>query len=74
MSKRIANCRGKTTARFGRIRIGHWKRRMLEQMDTLAEADAMGKLEAEAKEKLENLKTRVKAIIPKKVLRRHQSR
>ncbi len=74
MPKRLCNSRGRTQARFGRIRIGWHKQRMLSQMEKMDEQLAMGKMEDEAKEKFLRFKERVKSIIPKEILRRHQSR
>ena len=74
MPKRLANCRGFTTARFGRIRIGYWKSRMLSQVEKMDELDRMGELDDTAKQKFAELKVRVKQVIPKVFLRRHQGR
>ena len=73
MSKRIANTK-ENTARFGRIRIGWRKRRMLSQIEKMEELDRMEKLKEKAKQKFETLKAKAMKIIPKKLLLRHQGR
>lgn len=78
MSKRVANCRPKSdrrkTARYGRIRIGWRKARMLAQLDKIQDAADLKKLDEDQKSGFEAYKERVKAVIPKALLRRHQAR
>lgn len=74
MPKRLCNSKGRTQARFGRIRISWRKARMLSQLDKLSEADEMGKLDSDGKANFENFKNRVKELVPKSMFRRHQSR
>ena len=73
MSKRVANTRERTSRNW-RVKIGWRKVRMLNQMDKMQQAMDLGKMEDEAKEKFSEFKEKVKAIIPKNVLRRHQAR
>ena len=74
MSKRVANCRGKTTARFGKVWIGWKKHRMLSALEKGYERDEAGKLDEIAKQKLAHYATKVKRLIPKQFLRRYQIR
>ena len=74
MPKRLANCRGFGNARFGRIRFGWRHYRMLTQLDELTVIKDKGDLDDKAMQKYESFKSRVKQIIPKALLRRHQAR
>ena len=73
MSKRVANTKD-DTARFGRVRIGWKKHRMLSTLEKQLERDNEGKLDEMAKAKLAHYAAKVKAIIPKQFLRRYQIR
>ena len=48
MPKRLCNSRGKTQARFGRIRFGWRHYRMLSQLDKLTEIKEKGDLDEKA--------------------------
>ena len=74
MPKRLCNSRGKTQARFGRIRLSWRTKKALTQLDDLTQAERMGELTEEAKVKLKEFKKKVRALMPAKVFRRHQSR
>ena len=74
MSKRVANCRGNSTARFGRLRIGWKKHKMLSTLEKQQKRDDAGDLEEVAKQKLAHYAAKVKKLIPKQFLRRYQIR
>ncbi len=74
MSKRVANCRGRTTSRFGKVWIGWKKHRMLSTLEKTYERDEAGKLDEVAKQKLAHYAAKVKKLIPKQFLRRYQIR
>lgn len=73
MSKRIANTKDKT-ARFGRVRIGWRKHRMLSSLEKQQEQEYQDKLDDKARQKFAFFARRVKTMIPKKFLRRYQIR
>ncbi len=62
MSKRVANCRGKTTAHFGRIRYGRWT---AKKVGRTVEAEELTR-------RKDALATMIAA--PFKRLQRHQAR
>ena len=74
MPKRVANCRGRTTARFGRVYIGWKKYKMLSTLEKQQKRDDAGKLDEIAKQKLAHYAAKVKKLIPKQFLRRYQIR
>ena len=74
MSKRVANCRGRGTARFGRVYIGWKKHKMLSTLEKQQKRDDAGDLEEVAKQKLAHYAAKVKKLIPKQFLRRYQIR
>jgi len=74
MSKRVANCRGRTTSRFGRVRYGFHVNKARRQLEELEDLEKEGILTEEQKEKFRKYKDRAMQIFPKALLRRHQGR
>ncbi len=81
MGKRVSNKRGKRGSRSNRIRIGFWRQRnitMLREQQKGMQKDLMKT--PKAKEKNEILRAiqyttkQIRGLIPKDILRRHQSR
>lgn len=73
MSKRIANCKGRGNARFGRVRYGWKTLRAAEQYEKLNKM-LSGDLEDAIRAKYQDVKATLGRFIPKKLLRRHQGR
>ena len=74
MPKRLANCRGRTTARFGRVRIGWKKLKMLQQWGNLQKEFEAGDMDEKATSMFQDFKHRVRQIVSKKLLRRTQGK
>jgi len=74
MPKRLANCRGRKNARFGRIRIGWKKMKMLQQWGKLQKAYETGDMDEKAESMFQDFKHRVKQVVSKKLIHRHQGR
>jgi len=74
MPKRLANCRGFGNARFGRVRIGWRKMKMLQQWDKLQDEYEKGDMDEKAESMYQDFKHRVKQVVSKKLIRRHQGR
>jgi len=72
MSKRVANTKERT-ARFGRIRIGWRKHRMLRQFENLQDIDK-SEITEEGKAAFAEFSKTIRSMIPKKFLRRSQNR
>ena len=74
MSKRIANCRGRKTVRFGRIRYGWRVMRAATDLEKVNERLQEQDLDEKLRLKYENFKQAATRILPKKLLQRHQDR
>jgi len=80
MSKRISNSRinrmrpGRLAAHFGRIRYGWRSKRALSNLEKTEELLTQEGLEDELKVRYENVKSKLKSVLPKNLLRRHQGR
>ena len=77
MSKRVGNNKKvglHSPARYGRVRIGFHKRRMLDMLSKTEEQLAMGKLDEKAKAKFADFKANLRKLIPARLLNRYQSR
>lgn len=74
MSKRVANCRGRSTARFGRVRYGWRCKKAATDLAAIDDKLSLQEMEDDVREKFEELRTKLKSFIPKKLLRRTQKR
>jgi hypothetical protein len=78
MSKRICNKKGRVGARFGRVRIGWKKKRILSELEKINKAEQEGNLEEKVQEGFNTFKdyakTQLKRFYPKDMMRRHQAR
>ena len=77
MSKRISNSKGRTAARFGRVRIGWKKKKILTELEKIDKAEREGGLEEDMLVKFNEYKQRAKKnlknFFPSRLFR-HQSR
>ena len=74
MSKRVANTRSHRNARFGRVRIGWKKTRMMTQLSKLTKEHEAGSMDEKAESMFQDFKHRVKQVVSKKLLRRSQGK
>ncbi len=74
MSKRIANCKGRSTARFGRVRYGWRVAEAATSLEAINEKLAQADLEDKLRAHYENSKQTLKAMLPRKLLQRSQGR
>ncbi len=64
MRKRVSNSKGRTQARFGRIRIGWKQQNTINQLGRAAEALSMKEATAEIKAKAKKLAKALKKFLP----------
>lgn len=74
MPKRLANCRGFGNARFGRVRLGWRKIRMMSQLEKISKAEAEGGLEEALQQKYDAYKQKAQKFLGTKLFHRHQAR
>ena len=74
MSKRVCNKKGRVGARFGRVRIGWKRQRQIDHYRAMEKQIRMTDIDEQAREVLKNIKGAIKKLMPKKMMRRHQSR
>jgi len=77
MPKRLANCKGFGNARFGRVRIGWRKQKMLSELEKINKAELEGSVEEEMQQRFNDFKafarTTLKKFYPTR-MHKHQAR
>lgn len=74
VSKRVANSKATTKARYRRVRLGYHRQKMIEQLTKQQEQLSQSDATDEVKVVMKKVGKALRSILPKKQTRRHQSR
>jgi hypothetical protein len=74
MSKRVANCRSRKTARFGRVRYGWRVVKAATDLQSVNDKLEQQEMDGDMRQKFEEVKSKLRSFIPKRLLRRTQRR